>query len=144
MEKTKYPKHLKESFRKDGKKGSPRLLSSLKNFIIDIDGVISEDIPNEEPERMVTADEILGAKKQINKWLDEGHIITFFTSRTEGLREITVNWLKEHGFKYHNIIFNKPRGGNYHYIDDGHIRATKFDGKFGKFVYKKKKIQVFE
>jgi len=144
MRKLKYPEHLKETFREDGKRVSPRLAPGLKNFVIDIDGVVSEDIPNEEPERMVTAAEIPGAKEQVNEWYDEGHVVTFLTSRTEGLREITVNWLKEHGFKYHNILFGKPRGGNYHYIDDKNVRATKFQGKFGKFVYRKKKVQVFE
>jgi len=144
MKTKKYPKYLKESFREDGKRGSPRVLLGLKNFIIDIDGVICEDIPNEEPERMVSAAEIPGAKKQIDEWYAKGHIITFFTSRTEDLRKITEKWLKEHGFKYHNLIFNKPRGGSYHHIDDDHIRATTFGGKFGKFVYKKKNIQVFE
>ena len=144
MKNKKYPRYLKESFRKDRRKGSPRLLPGLKNFIIDIDGVICEDISNEEQERMINASEIPGAKKQINEWYEEGHIITFFTSRTEGLREITEKWLKEHKFKYHNLRFNKPRGGNYHYIDDACIRATKFDGKFGRFIYKNKRIQVFD
>ncbi len=137
-------KKLIEQIGEDGERKSPKLPPGIKNFILDIDGVVCEDIPNEEPERMKTAKEIPGAREQINKWYEEGHIITFFTSRTEDLREITVNWLREHGFKYHNIIFGKPRGGNYHYIDDTHIRATTFLGKFGKLIYKKKKIQVFE
>jgi hypothetical protein len=66
MKEKKYPKHLRESFREDGKKESPRLIPGLKNFVIDIDGVVSENIPNEEPERMIRAKEIPGAKKQIN------------------------------------------------------------------------------
>ena len=37
----------------------------------------------------------------------------------------------------------EPRGGNYHYIDDKDIRATRFEGKFGEFV-KTREIQVFE
>lgn len=134
MKSKRYLKYLRESFRKDKKRGSPKLLPGLKNFIIDIDGVICEDIPNEEPERMINACEIPGAQKQINKWHNQGYIITFFTSRTEDVREITEKWLKKHKFKYHDLIFGKPRGGNYHYIDDKQIRATKFDGKFGKFI----------
>lgn len=43
------------------------VLEGKKNFIIDIDGVICEDVPNEAPERMKTAEEIKGAKEQINK-----------------------------------------------------------------------------
>lgn len=120
---------LKENF-KDGKRGSPKLPAGLKNFLIDIDGVVCEDIPNEEPERILSACEIPGAREWVNKWFDEGHIITFFTSRTEELREATEKWLKERGFKFHKILFGKPRGGNYHYIDDKDIIATKFNGKF--------------
>jgi hypothetical protein len=114
----------------NGKMGSPKLPEGTNNFIIDIDGVVCEDIPNEEPERIPAASEMPGAREQINKWFDGGHIITFFTSRTEELREPTEKWLKEHGFKFHGIIFGKPRGGNYHYIDDKDIKATKFNGKF--------------
>ena len=62
-------------------KTSPKLIEGLKNFIIDIDGVICDDIPNEESDRMATAKEIPNAKATINKWY-EGHIITF-TSRTQ-------------------------------------------------------------
>lgn len=38
---------------KDGKKISSVLPPHVKNFLIDIDGTICEDIPNEEPERML-------------------------------------------------------------------------------------------
>lgn len=137
-------KKLKKQIDENGNKISPKLLPGLKNFLIDIDGVVSEDIPNEESERMSSASEIHGSKEKINSWYDEGHIITFFTSRSEDLREITTKWLINHKFKYHNIIFDKPRGGNYHYIDNTGVRATRFKGKFGDLVYKKKNIQVFE
>lgn len=126
-------KHLKETVGKNGKKISPKLLPGLKNYVIDIDGVICEDIPNEEPERMVTAKEIPGSKKKINEWFKKGNIITFFTSRAEAQRKITLNWLKEHGFKFHNVIFGKPRGGNYHHIDDKDIISTKFNGRFDEY-----------
>jgi ribonucleotide monophosphatase NagD (HAD superfamily) len=141
MEKTGHPKHLRhlrKKVTKEGKNASPHLRRGLKNFIIDIDGVICEDIPNEEPKRMVTACQIPGAKEQVNEWHKLGHIITFFTARTLEHKKITQDWLKKHGFKYHNIIFCKPRGGNYHYIDDKHVKATVFKGDFNKFAAKKK------
>lgn len=119
---------LVELFTEDGTKGSPNLSPGLTNYIVDIDGVVCEDIPNEEPERMVTASEIPGTKEMINRWYDEGNIITFFTARTEDLRAVTVTWLKEHGFKFHHIIFGKPRGGSYHFIDDKPIVFTRFQG----------------
>ena len=113
--------------------------------IIDIDGVISDDIPNEESERMKTAGEIPGAKEYVNDLYDKGHIVSFFTSRTEEENgDITRKWLKEHNFKYHSLILGKPRGGNYHYIDNSQIRATTFTGKFGDFVSKKLNVEVFE
>ena len=37
-----------------GKKISPVLPKGIKNYLIDIDGTITEDVPNEEPERMST------------------------------------------------------------------------------------------
>jgi len=111
------------------KNKSPHLKNGLKNIIIDIDGVVCEDIPNEKPERMPKAKEMAGSKEKINEWFEEGHIVTFFTSRTEEHRNVTENWLKERGFKFHKVIFGKPRGGNYHYIDDRDIKATKFTGR---------------
>ena len=125
---------LKQQFNKQGKALSPILPDGKKNFIIDIDGVVCEDVPNEQPERMKTAEEISGSKEWINKRYDEGNIITFFTARTENMRKVTEKWLKQHGFKFHKVIFGKPRGGNYHYVDDRVIRATRFEGKFGKIV----------
>jgi hypothetical protein len=41
------------------------------------------------------------------------------------------------------VIFGKPRGGNYHYIDDKHIQATTFN-KWGRMVKVPKEIEVFE
>ena len=134
---------LEEHFDEQGRKCSPLLPENIKNYLIDIDGTVSEDVPNEEPERMLTCEEIPGAKDQVNKWYDEGHIITFFTSRLEEHRAYTEQWLREHGFKWHGIIFGKPRGGNYHWIDDRTVKATKFVGHFGEFVKVLKEIDVF-
>ena len=39
----------------DGELISPVLPEDIKNYLIDIDGTICDDIPNEEPERMATA-----------------------------------------------------------------------------------------
>jgi len=134
---------LKET-KVDGKSVSPILPDEVKNFLIDIDGTICDDVPNEEPERMLTAEEYEGAKETINKWYEDGHIITFFTSRVEEHRENTEKWLKEHGFKYHGILFGKPRGGNYHWIDNHIVRATRYKGKFTDLVEDEATVQVFE
>lgn len=123
---------------------SPVLPEHVKNYLIDIDGTICDDIPNEEPERMATAEVYPDALKTLNKWYDEGHIITFFTSRTEDHREVTEKWLNEHGFKYHGMLMGKPRGGNYHWVDNHMVRATRYEGKFTDLIEKEVTIQVFE
>ena len=123
---------------------SPALPEGVKNFLIDIDGTICDDIPNEEPERMVDCAVYADALEVINKWYDEGHIITFFSSRTEVHREITEAWLLKHGFRYHGLLLGKPRGGNYHWIDNHIVKATRFEGKFTNLVKVRKKIEVFE
>lgn len=128
----------------DGKNISPLLPKDVKNYLIDIDGTICEDIPNEEPERMLTAELYPDALQTINKWYDAGHYICFFTSRTEEHREYTETWLKKHGFKYHGLLMGKPRGGNYHWIDNHLVRATRYKGKFTDLVEKNVTIQVFK
>ena len=122
----------------------PSLGEGVKNYLIDIDGTITDDVPNEEPERMVTCQPYPDALETLNKWYDEGHIITFFTSRTEVHREITETWLNEFGFKYHGLLMGKPRGGNYHWIDNHIVKATRFKGKFTDLTLKRKDIEVFE
>lgn len=128
----------------DGKHLSPVLPDHIKNYLIDIDGTICDDIPNEEPERMATAALYPDALATINEWYEEGHMITFFTSRVEDHRKVTEKWLKENGFRYHGLLMGKPRGGNYHWIDNHIVRATRFNGKFTNLVEKSANIQVFE
>ena len=128
----------------NGQKISPILPENVKNYLIDIDGTICDDIPNEEPHRMIDAAVYPDALKTLNKWFDEGHIITFFTSRTEEHRKVTEEWLAKHCFNYHGILFGKPRGGNYHWIDNHMVRATRFEGKFTDLIVRSAKVEVFE
>ena len=128
----------------DGEHISPILPDGIKNYLIDIDGTICDDIPNEEPERMATAGLYNDALETINTWFEQGHIITFFTSRIEEHRQVTEEWLKDNGFNYHGLLMGKPRGGNYHWIDNHIVRATRFTGKFTNLVEKSANIQVFK
>lgn len=128
----------------NGEQLSPILPEGIKNYLIDIDGTICDDIPNEEPERMVTAAVYPDALITLNKWYDEGHIIFFFTSRTEAHRAVTEEWLQKHGFKYHGMLMGKPRGGNYHWIDNHLVKATRYKGKFTDLIDKEVTIQVFD
>jgi hypothetical protein len=123
---------------------SPVLPDGVKNYLIDIDGTITDDIPNEEPWRMETSLPYDGSVEMVNSWFNEGHIITFFTSRVEEHRNITETWLKKMGYKYHGLLMNKPRGGNYHWIDNHIVRATRYDGRWSKLIKKEHKIEVFK
>ena len=128
----------------DGHLVSPVLKNGAKNYLIDIDGTITDDVPNEEPERMSVVLPYNGSVETLNKWYDEGHIITFFTSRAEEHRKVTIEWLDKNKFKYHALLMDKPRGGNYHWIDNHMVRATRYSGRFTDLVEKSVKIQVFE
>ena len=136
--------NLKTIKNEKGENISPVLPSHIKNYLIDIDGTICDDVPNEVPERMGTCAPYPDALEICNKWYDEGHIITFFTSRTEEHREITEYWLNKQGFKYHGLLVGKPRGGNYHWIDNHMVKATRFKGKFTDLVKVNAEIEVFE
>lgn len=143
MKKEEVEKILTEKL-ENGAHVSPVLPKDVKNYLIDIDGTICDDIPNEEPERMHTAAVYPDALKTLNKWYDQGHIICFFTSRTENHRSTTEQWLLKHGFKYHSLLMGKPRGGNYHWIDNHLVKATRYKGNFTDLVDKEVTIQVFK
>ena len=134
---------LKETKNETGELISPVLPEEIKNYLIDIDGTVCDDIPNEEPWRMKDAKVFPGALSTLNKWFEQGHIITFFTSRTEEHRAVTEEWLNANGLKYHGILFGKPRGGNYHWVDNHIVRATRYEGHFTDLVVTDAKIQVF-
>ena len=126
----------------DGNKVSPGVPEGSKNYLIDIDGTVGEDIPNEEPERMATAEVYPDAVETINRWYSEGHHICFFTARTEDHREVTERWLSENNFQYHTLLMGKPRGGNYHWIDNHVVRATRYTSRFTDHVKRQVEIEV--
>lgn len=136
--------NLIEGLDDDGNKLSPHLPEKVKNYLIDIDGTITDDIPNEEPERMASCEPFPDALEVLNRWFDQGHNIYFFTSRTEDHKAVTEEWLDRHGFKYHGVVYGKPRGGNYHWIDNHIVRATKFKGKFTELTTRMKRVETFK
>lgn len=120
---------------------------SKKVYLIDIDGTICDDIPNEESEKFATAEHFPDALETINKWYDDGHVIYFFTARESVHKEVTETWLKEKGFNYHGIIMDKPRavdGEEYHWIDNKKVRATTFLDSFTDLVTTTKEVEVFK
>ncbi len=120
-------------------------------FMLDLDGTVWEDIPNEEAaERTLEAEVFPGAVDWITKRYNEGHRICFFTARWEKLREVTEAKLKQIGLPYHELIMGKPRirhteYAGYHYVDNcSIIRANKFEGAWTQLIKKNIKVHVFE
>jgi len=118
-----------------------------KLFLIDIDGTICDDIKNEESHLYPTANHFPSALEIINQWYEEGHVITFFTARESKDREVTEVWLKEHGFKYHGLVMDKPRIKNnqeYVWIDNRKVRAVTYLGTWSELTEVDAKIKVFQ
>ena len=101
--------------------------SKFNNILIDIDGTVSEDIPNEESYRFADAIVLKNSVNSVNMLYNLGHVITFFTARTEQHRDVTEKWLKKHGFQYHKLLMEKPRGGNYIWIDNLDVSGIKYN-----------------
>jgi uncharacterized HAD superfamily protein len=117
-----------------------------KVFLIDIDGTICDDIKNEESHLYSTANHFEPALVIINKWYDEGNVITFFTAREGKDREVTEQWLKDKGFKYHGLVMDKPRikdGQEYVWIDNRKVRAVTYMGTWTELKEVDAKIQTF-
>lgn len=121
--------------------------SMRRVFLIDIDGTICDDIKNEDSHLYPQADHFPNALSIINKWYDEGNVITFFTARESKDREVTENWLFKKGFKYHALVMDKPRindGEEYVWIDNRKVRAITYLGVWSDLVEVDAKIQKFE
>ena len=96
-------------------------------WLIDIDGTVCEDIPNEEAHRFSTATVLPGALDKVMELYNSGGRITFFTSRTHEHSEVTEDWLIKNGFPFESVCYNKPRindGENYHWVDNKEVNAT--------------------
>ena len=96
-------------------------------WLIDIDGTICEDIPNEEAYRFKVAEPLFGAREKVKEFYNRGDRVTFFTSRTSDHAEVTEAWLDKHGFPYESVCYNKPRindGEQYHWVDNKSVFAS--------------------
>lgn len=125
------------------------IINKKKIYMIDLDGTVCEDVKNEEGVDVMRDTPVLeDAVTYINSLYDEGNYVCFFSARTDEFKDVTEEWLKRHGVKYHQLILNKPRKlgeyVEYHYIDNSHVRATTYLGKFTDFIKKKKEVEVFE
>ncbi len=117
-----------------------------KLFLIDIDGTICDDIRNEDSHLYPTANVFPKALEIINKWYDEGNVITFFTARESKDRQVTLDWLDKHGFKYNGLVMDKPRifdNQEYVWIDNKKVRAITYLGTWSDLKEVDARIQIF-
>ena len=107
-------------------------------YLIDIDGTICDDIKNEESHLYPTAKPFEGSREQINNLYDEGNKIVFFTARESKDRLVTYDWLLQHGFKFHDLIMDKPRciedDCEYVWVDNRPVRGITYKGEWGPIV----------
>lgn len=106
-------------------------------YLIDIDGTVCEDIKNEDSYLYKEAKPYEGSKDEINKLYDEGNKIVFFTAREYKDKGTTLAWLWKHGFKFHNLITDKPRceeDEEYVWIDNKPVRGITYKGEWTPIV----------
>lgn len=95
-------------------------------WLIDIDGTICDDVPNEEAERFEMAEPLHGALDMVRALQANGDRICFFTARAQEHAEVTEEWLERHGFEFEAVIYNKPRidqGQVYCWVDNKPVEA---------------------
>jgi hypothetical protein len=102
----------------------------MSNYLIDIDGTICEDISNEESHRYISARVFEGAVDWVNCLYAQGHQITFFTARESKDRLVTLDWLETYGFRFHSLLMDKPRGGDYVWVDNLDVMGVKYEGSY--------------
>ena len=92
-------------------------------IIIDLDGTIcremrqfSRPLAEPLPGAVETVVMLCGA---VNELYDRGNTIIIYSARTWAEYEVTVDWLRRHGVKYHQLMMGKPVGDVW--IDDRSI-----------------------
>jgi hypothetical protein len=122
-------------------------MKKTRIYLIDIDGTVCDDIPNEESHKFILAEPFIESRDRINEWFMDGNYICFFTARTEDHRDVTDRWLKQHSFKYHQLLMDKPRsmnGEEYVWIDNHPVRGVTYKGTWSNLVETQKTVSVFK
>ena len=91
-------------------------------IIIDIDGTICTE---ERTYSRSLAKPLKDAISSLNSLYDNVHTIIFYTARTWMEFEMTTDWLKRNGFKYHQLVMGKPIGDIW--IDDRALPFTNWN-----------------
>lgn len=84
----------------------------MTRVAVDIDGVLATKLDNGKyPEDYVKKKALDGAIEGLKLLNAFGYYVYLFTARHEEDREVTEQWLKEHGFEglYQELILGKPK-----------------------------------
>jgi len=95
-------------------------------WLLDIDGTVCEDVPNEQQHLFAEAKPLPGALEKVLELYERGDRVTFFTARTDDHKVVTEEWLDRHGFPYESVCYNKPRiedGESYVWVDNRPVFA---------------------
>ena len=129
----------------EGRAASPQLSEDVKNFLIDIDGTITEDVPNEQPERMATCAPFPRCPGHI-EWMVQRrshHHLLYQPHRRPpgGNRGLAA---KSMAFPIMGCSWVSRAEGNYHWIDNHVVRATRYVDRFTQLVKTTREIEVFK
>lgn len=91
-------------------------------LVIDIDGVIAKTRKTFDFENCEVMEKSI---ESVNRLYSEGNFIVFHTARPRCDYTKTVMWLLEKGFKFHQLVMDKPLGDVY--IDDRAFRFENWD-----------------
>lgn len=120
---------------------------SKKNFVIGFENCVCTLEPSVDPKKLgkaiSKATPVPGAKEWVNSLIAQGHFVCVFTPLPEKFRRAVSSWLKTSGFSYTSLVMDKPRALMYHYVDDRHVQATTFRGKYTPLIKKEHTIEVF-
>lgn len=96
-------------------------------IVIDIDGTVAQKVENWD---YANCEAIEGAVEKVNALHDRGAFIIFHTARPKKDYTVTVTWLIKKGFKFHQLVMDKPLGDVY--IDDKALRFVEWDDAVAK------------
>jgi hypothetical protein len=84
----------------------------MGRIAVDIDGVLASKLENGVyPQDYVIKTPLDYAREGLMLLKEQGHYVYLFTARYEEDREVTIEWLGEHGFDglYEELVMGKPK-----------------------------------
>lgn len=81
-----------------------------------------------------------------NMLYEAGDIILIFTARSEDFKQVTLNWLENHGYKYNDVFMRPTKDNRHDYIVKEEMITKvreKYGDIFGAFEDRESVIQMF-